>query len=143
MSTVMIVDDEAPVRALLTNYLRRAGHQVLDAESAHTAMQMLTAQPCDVVICDVHMPGPNGLWLADRIRETSPSTAIVLCTGDSCVPPVESLKRGIVGYLVKPFPLADLATFVNLGVSWAAQQRSRGDSTWTKESRRLGAPLTV
>lgn len=125
MPVVMIVDDEPSVRALLTSYLSRTRHRIHEAAGAVDALRLLTDHAFDVVICDVHMPGPNGLWLADRIREVSPSTAVILATGDSQVPPVESLKRGVIDYLVKPFPLPALGHAVEMGARWAAQQRER------------------
>src|SRR2546426_10621542 len=80
---------------------------VRDARAALAAMA--TFPPPTVVLCDVHLrDGPNGLWLADRIRERHPTTAMILATGDSTVAPVDSLRKGIIAYLIKPFRREDV-----------------------------------
>ena len=83
---------------------------------ALTLMAGAQAVP-QVVLCDVHLrDGPNGLWLADRIRERHPTTAMILATGDATVPPVQSLRKGIVAYLVKPFRREDVLQAVEEGL---------------------------
>jgi response regulator NasT len=100
------------------------GYEVIAVPAALEALPLLTHDP-HVVVCDVHLPGPNGLWLADQIRDTSPMTAIVLATGDADIPPLESLRPGVIAYLVKPFNLTQLQAAVEEGVRWSALQRSR------------------
>src|SRR5687767_96027 len=99
---VLVVDDQSGFRELLKRFLEPAGYEVRTASDAHEALARLADAPPAVAILDVHMPGPNGLWLANQIRSGSPTTAIVLATSDDTVPPVESLKKGVVAYIVKP-----------------------------------------
>lgn len=122
MPSVLVVDDEPAIRQLLQRVLQSQGHEVRTAPDANTALSLIgDAQPA-VVLCDVHMPGSNGLWLADRIRERYPTTAIVLATADQEVPPIESLRPGVVAYLVKPFRAERVIAAVADGVRWSAQQ---------------------
>ena len=88
---VLIVDDDAKVRQLLRRFLEPEGYAVTEAASAEEAMQLIEASPPSVAFCDVHMAGANGLWLADQIRKLSPTTAMVLATGDTEVPPTSSV----------------------------------------------------
>jgi CheY-like chemotaxis protein len=122
--TVLIVEDEAYLRELWRRALIGFGYEVIAVRGALEALPLLTHEP-HVAVCDVHLPGPNGLWLADQIRDASPTTAIVLATGDSTIPPVESLQPGVVAYLVKPFTLKQLQDAAEEGVRWSAVQRSR------------------
>ena len=125
MASVLIVDDERPIRELLTRLLEPAGHTVRAAEDANVALALIGESPPDVVICDIHMPGANGLWLADRIRAVAPATGMVLLTGDSAVPPYESLRKGIVAYLLKPFQRDAVLRAVSDAAEWSAAEAKR------------------
>src|SRR5574341_2686580 len=56
-----------------------------------------------VVLCDRVLPGHDGGWLIDQLREQHPNVAIVLATADDSLPTRISLRDGVIGYLVKPF----------------------------------------
>ena len=77
-------------------------------------------EPLAVVMCDIEMPGHGGLWLAEQLRERYPQSAMVLATALDSVPPVTSLKSGIVEYLVKPFERATVLSAVTAGLAWHA-----------------------
>jgi DNA-binding NtrC family response regulator len=103
MSLVLVVDDQPGIRALLIGWISREGYQTAQAADAGAALDEMMGRPADVVCCDVHMPGRGGVWLADRLHERFPETAIILATGDGNVPPVISLQPGVVVYLAMPF----------------------------------------
>lgn len=126
MAHVLIVDDDAKVRELLRRFLEPAGYSVAEAETAEEAARSVEQMPPSVAFCDMHMPGANGLWLADQIRAISPATAMVFATGDSEIPPAESLRSGIVAYLVKPLTGQRVLGAVADGVRWSADARSKG-----------------
>jgi DNA-binding NarL/FixJ family response regulator len=65
------------------------------------------------------------LWLAQRIRETFPATAIVFGTSDDTLSPDETLRAGVGGYVLKPFRRELLLGAVEEGVRWARAQRDR------------------
>ena len=130
MGRVLIVDDEAGIRDLLERFLADVGHELRTAPDAESALQMMAHWIPDVVWSDIKMPGANGLWLADRIRESAPATAIVLATAEADVPPHESLRPGVVAYVVKPFQREQVRRAVDEGMQWSIaaqkQPRSRG-----------------
>src|SRR5262245_24283558 len=72
--SVLVVDDDPSVRDILTRWSRWYGFQTRESESAEAALDELNRSPADIAVCDVHMGGENGVWLAARIRETLPST---------------------------------------------------------------------
>jgi CheY-like chemotaxis protein len=122
-ASVLVVEDDPALREVLRSTLSALGYDVTAAEDALRALPVLARHP-DVALCDVHLPGASGLWLADEIRSTSPFTAIVLATADDAIRPFESLRPGIVAYLVKPFDDDELKAAVEAGVQWSAARRS-------------------
>jgi DNA-binding NtrC family response regulator len=130
MASVLIVDDDSTVRDLLKRLVAFAGYQAASAPDARAALAAMAASPPEVVLCDVHLQdGPDGLWLVDRIRQLYPTTAMILATGDATVPPTESLRKGVVAYLVKPFRHGDVVLAVQEGVRWSQTEHSRRRSS--------------
>ena len=103
MSAVLIVDDEKPTRDLLATWLKAAGFETDQAESAETAITMLGDRSYAVITCDKDMPGHGGLWLVEQVQKSHPAVGILLASGDDGIAPRVSLSKGVLGYLVKPF----------------------------------------
>jgi DNA-binding NtrC family response regulator len=118
MATVLIVDDEEPVRTVLERWITAAGFEARVADSADNALQQMASAPCDVVLCDVQMPGRNGLWLTEQLRQHYPQTAIVLATGVPDVPGSTALQKGVVAYLLKPFERTAMLAAVRDGMEF-------------------------
>ena len=66
---VLIVDDENSVRNLMARWLEAGGYRVTTAGSAEEALGRLQESAPAVALCDIRMPGHDGLWLAERIRQ--------------------------------------------------------------------------
>ncbi|HTM05132.1 MAG TPA: response regulator [Vicinamibacterales bacterium] len=109
-STILVVDDEDGVRKLLTAWVTSLGYTVKAAADAATALDVLAQGPIDAAICDILMPGHDGVWLIDQMRRDYPNVGIVIATGVSDMTPAVTLQAGIAGYLVKPFRVDDLRT---------------------------------
>jgi response regulator RpfG family c-di-GMP phosphodiesterase len=72
-----------------------------------------------VALCDIRMPGRDGLWLAERIRASYPETAVIMATGVQDVgPAVQTLRQGVIDYLTKPFGRDRLQEAVTRGLEW-------------------------
>lgn len=115
---VLIVDDEQPMRELVSRWLAPEGLTLLQAADADSAITMLESHPVAVVLCDRSMPGRGGDWLVGQMRERFPAVAIILATADDAVPTRISLRDGVIGYLVKPFVKELLASAVRDAVAW-------------------------
>ncbi len=119
--TVLLVEDELDVRALLQDVLAEQGYRVLAASSPADALRILadTSHSIDLLITDVVMPGMNGIALAERLVEQRPDTKVLYMTGHShdVVVGLGALKGSLL--LQKPFTPTDLTTRVReaLGVS--------------------------
>ena len=104
MTYVLVVDDEAPICRLLTRWLESWGYAVKEARSATEALEALMAEPASIMLCDIRMPGHDGLWLLERVRTRWPQTAIIMATGvDDIETVAKSQREGVVDYVTKPF----------------------------------------
>jgi putative nucleotidyltransferase with HDIG domain len=119
MHSVLIVDDDPQMRDILASSVDAAGFDVRTASSAEEALAVMGRRTADILLSDVHMPGQNGVWLASRIREQYPSTAIIMATsGREADIAVASLKNDVVDYLLKPFDGARLREALALARDW-------------------------
>lgn len=117
--SVLVVDDDDALRGALSSWVQDLGYDVRQAACAASALDTLADSPADVALCDIHMPGEDGVWLASRINEQYPSTAIIMATGAHDFEiAVTSLRSHIVDYLLKPFDRARLIEALRLGVDW-------------------------
>ena len=128
METVLIVDDEERIREILTRWLEPAGYRTVQAAHAHGALEVAASDAPAVALCDIEMPGHDGLWLVARLRERFPHVAIVLATAVDAVPPTISLQAGVVAYVLKPFQRDKLLAAVAEGVAWHKTAVARGDA---------------
>jgi CheY-like chemotaxis protein len=103
MKTILVVDDDFGVRQVLRRVLEDLGHQVHEAEDAVQALEVMKAVAVDLALCDVLMPGHDGVWLTDQILARHPKTPVALVTGLLEMDPAVTLRAGVVGYIVKPF----------------------------------------
>lgn len=102
-SYVLVVDDEPVVREFLAHCLESWGYGVKQAGSADEALDLMVARPASVVLCDVKMPGHDGLWLAERLRDGWPGTPVVMASGIDDVQTVRTSRDlGAVDYITKP-----------------------------------------
>lgn len=106
---ILIVDDDAAVRDVIAVLLREEGYECLEAINADQGLELARAEQPPLVISDMKMPGKDGLWLLDQIREELPDTWVIMLTGyGDTESAVECLRRGAVDYLLKPPKLTDL-----------------------------------
>ncbi len=112
-SRVLIVDDEIETCSLLHEIMEKEGYEVQVAHAGHTALDLVIDQDPDVVLCDIQMPGMNGINLLMAIHQRSPATQVILLTAyGSLITAVEGIKAGAFDYLSKPFVLDEIRTVV-------------------------------
>ncbi len=109
LPTVLLVDDEPELRALLAEYFGRNGFEVLLAEDAAAARAEVARRVPDVAVLDINMPGENGLSLARALREAHPRLAVLmLTTAGEAIDRIVGLEVGADDYVAKPFELREL-----------------------------------
>jgi response regulator RpfG family c-di-GMP phosphodiesterase len=135
LTPVLVVDDDIGVRDLMSRWLA-AGYDVRTACNADEALTRVHGDPPAVALCDIRMPGRDGLWLAQQIRDASPETAVIMATGvQDVASAVTSLQQGAIDYLTKPFGRDRLRDSVMRGVEWhrAARESRRWRDTLESE----------
>jgi len=102
--TILVVDDDDPVRVMLARLLRTQGYAVLQAANAAQARDILVRQRPDLVISDIVMPGESGIELRRTILEGWPDLPVILISGYSAEGPAEFAARtpGTI-FVQKPF----------------------------------------
>lgn len=101
--TVLVVDDEAGMRAALEASFRRDGWNVSTASGAGEALDQFRQTPCPLVVTDMRMPDGDGLQVMQGVREMAPSTAVIFLTAYGTVSEaVQAIKEGACDYLTKP-----------------------------------------
>jgi response regulator RpfG family c-di-GMP phosphodiesterase len=106
---ILIVDDDASVRDVISVLLQEEGYECRTAAGAEEALDLAAHEAPPLVISDMKMPGRDGIWLLEAFRERHPETAVVMLTGyGDTEAAVDCLRRGAVDYLLKPPRLTDL-----------------------------------
>jgi two-component system response regulator HydG len=105
--TVLVVEDDGAMRALLRDFLDRVGYRVLEQPNGAAVTALVETEHVDAVILDKEMPGPSGLDLLSFLRHRLPDVPVVFITAFGG-PDVaeEARRRGAYRYLEKPFRLA-------------------------------------
>ncbi len=113
MERVLVVDDDAGLRAVSADILRYAGLEVDTAASGADAMARLELARYDVILSDVAMPGMDGIELLKRVREHDLDVPVVLMTGGpSLASAIKAVEYGAFRYLGKPVDAAELVAVV-------------------------------
>ncbi len=106
---IMIVDDEPGVRALLSDTLRIAGFETIEAVDGMSALTVLRSNKPDLMIIDINMPLMDGFDLVERIRSADNLVPVLMLTArDAKTDIARGLKIGADDYVIKPFGLEEL-----------------------------------
>ena len=115
-TSVLIVDDEPNVLNIIREAVATAGFQATTCESSNEALPLLEAQPPDLLLTDLRMPGINGLELLRSAQENSPDMQVVILTGyGDMKSAVEALRLGAFDYLSKPVDMERLVQTLQNG----------------------------
>ena len=107
---ILVVDDDARLRALLQRFLTEQGHRVAVAADAAEARGAIEAMAFDLLVLDVMMPGETGLQLAEHLRREGHDTPILMLTARGAPDDrVAGFEHGADDYLAKPFDPRELA----------------------------------
>ncbi len=126
LGTILIVEDEAELRFILTVHLRAAGFEVIEATNGADGIEKASKYPIDVIIMDVGLPIIDGLTATRRLKE-NPKTAnipVIMLTARSATNDViKGLEAGAQEYLLKPFEVAEVLARVRTVFRLAAAHR--------------------
>ena len=129
--SLLLVDDDATFRAVLTEAFEKRGYMVRTAHDVPSGLGAATDDPPEFAVIDLKMPGPSGLELVQKLKQLDENTRIVVLTGyASIATAVEAIKLGAVHYLAKPADADEIL---------AAFHRTAGDAALPVEPK----PLSV
>ncbi|MDI6767932.1 MAG: sigma-54 dependent transcriptional regulator [Bacteroidota bacterium] len=112
--TILIVDDEAGQRSVLSGYLRKKNFSIFEASSADDAVEIIKKQNIDIVLTDFKMPDKSGYELLKEIRALTPETTVVMMTAFGTIEDaVKAMRDGAYDYLTKPIDLEELDLLIN------------------------------
>lgn len=103
MKTILIVDDEAKIRDVIASYLLQEGYRTVEAGSGAEALAFVRAEPIDLIILDLMMPGMTGEEVCGEIRRMSAVPILILTAKVSDNSRIQGLSIGADDYLTKPF----------------------------------------
>lgn len=133
---VLVVDDEQNVRKVLGALLTQAGYLVASAASGTEALEQVRSQDPDLVICDLKMPGMDGLDVLREMRAEFPEIPVVLLTAHGTVETaVEAMKRGAHDFLTKPFDREKILEIVGKAVAQAERARQEFQGPLAQDER--------
>jgi DNA-binding response OmpR family regulator len=107
---ILVVDDEAQIRDLLSIYLKRQGFTVATAATSEETRQKVAQQTFDLVVLDISLAGEDGLNLLAELKADHPQVKVIMLTGMGFVEDLlqEAHQKGADGYVSKVLPLDEL-----------------------------------
>ncbi len=116
--TLLIVDDEPPIRDVLRRALRLSPYAILEAGSGEEALAVLEGRQVDLILSDLNMPGMSGLDLCRRVVGEQPGVVCFLMTGQGDRrQALQAIEEGtIFHYVPKPWDLGDLSLLLGTGL---------------------------
>lgn len=105
---IMVVEDDAPVRHLITASLSAEDYTVIVAETAAAAVQLAATQNPNIILLDLGLPDGDGVDVIAKIRLWTETPIIVISARDEDTDKIEALDAGADDYLTKPFSVAEL-----------------------------------
>jgi putative nucleotidyltransferase with HDIG domain len=107
--TILFVDDEESILSVSSEYFQRKGYLTLTARTGPEALSILAGENVDCCFTDINMPEMNGLELAERIRSRDNTMPVIVMTGyPSLENAVQTIKNGVVDFLIKPVNLKQM-----------------------------------
>lgn len=139
---ILVVDDEEPMREMLALMLAREGYEVRVVADGEAALEALSKEGIPLMLCDVRMPGMDGLELLSKIKERGLAVAAIMMSAfvdqDTAI---EALKLGALDYISKPFKKDEVVLKIRLAEERVrlAEERAR----LVVENQELKQPLNL
>jgi two-component system, NtrC family, response regulator AtoC len=130
VSSILVVDDERGIRALCSDVLGRAGHEVEAVDSATGALAAVARRRFDLVLCDINLPDQDGVSILPKLLSGERPPAVLLITAyPSIDTAVRGMKLGARDYIGKPFSPDELRLVVQRALAEDELRRAHGELT--------------
>lgn len=126
MTTILLIEDNAPLRGNIAEILTMEGYHVRSAGDAETGLKLAHEQKPDLILCDIMMPGIDGHEVLARVRANTALTSVpfIFITAKGELPDIRAgMTLGADDYLPKPVERADLLDAVRTRLTRHSQQR--------------------
>ena len=128
---ILAVDDDPALLKLLSMRLDLEGYEVIEASSGEEALAKMATHRPDLVVTDVRMGGMDGLALFDTLKQAHPALPVIILTAHGSVShAVDAMRRGVFGYLSKPFEANALLAEVTRALGQSGGAASMGEFDW-------------
>ena len=108
-ATILVVDDEPDVADMISFCLSQQGYDVSTADSGKKAVDLARATRFDLAICDLSMPGWDGIQTARALRDLTPDLQVIIVTGYATEEARSAIRNGVAeAWLAKPFTVKEL-----------------------------------
>ena len=124
---ILVVDDEADSRKLLTSLLSSEGYTVRAADGGELALASVSITRPDLILLDFRMPGMDGFEVCRKLKESATNCdipVIILSGSGGMAEKVEGLRIGAVDYITKPFQREELMVRVRTHLEWAKLRKN-------------------
>ncbi len=136
--TILIVDDEQPIREILVYNLKKEGYNVIEASDGVTALNIALEQYPDLILLDIMLPKMDGLSVCKRIKNSYNVPILMLTAKDSEIDKILGLELGADDYITKPFSVRELIARVKANlrkVENMSMSRIDNDNSKKKENK--------
>jgi two-component system response regulator GlrR len=131
---ILVVDDDAALRELITLRLEANGFQVETVDSGETALAQLALARPDAVLTDMQMAGMDGMALFRAIHARDPALPVIVLTAHGTIPDaVAATQHGLFGYLTKPYDATTLIDLLKRATRLAGGGPEAGSDSWRSE----------
>jgi two-component system response regulator GlrR len=132
--TILVVDDDAALRELITLRLEASGFRVATVESGEAALASLALTRPDAVLTDMQMAGIDGMALFRAIHARDPALPVIVLTAHGSIPDaVAATQEGLFGYLTKPYDAPNLVDLLKRATRFSGAAAEAGDDDWRSE----------
>ena len=106
---ILVIDDEATQRDVLTGYLKKKGYKIFSASSGREGIEIAGRNPVDIILSDFKMPDLNGIEVLEQVKKINPEISFVIVTAYGTVEnAVKAMRLGAFDYISKPVDLDEL-----------------------------------
>ena len=114
MAVILIVDDELEICTVMKMLIEETTeHSVVTLNNASDALEYIEATPPQMLITDIKMPGKDGLWLIDQVRDLLPDMPVIMMSGFTSATPQEINSRSPEAFIQKPEEISKVIDLIH------------------------------
>ena len=122
---ILLVDDEANVRTVFSDILKKESYLVKEAKDGPEAIKAIDEETFDLALVDLRMPNMDGIEVLENIKKRKPEIPVIVYTGyGSITSAVEAMRKGAFDYLNKPFSPQQLKSNIKKALEGAGGEKS-------------------